>query len=119
MAGESMKEWLLRGGDAALLEGLCWFLLGVGALVATLQCLNVRVPYGRYGNSGGQFLSTLLLTDVKMPAKLGWFLMELPSFVVPLYLILDVGGEHIGKVNPNIVFLGMFLLHYFNRSVRP
>lgn len=112
--GASWKAWLLEGKDEQLLEGMGWFLLLLGAFVALLGLLKVEVPYGRYGNNGG-LLSYLLLTNLKMPAKLGWFLMEMPSFAVPTYLVLNVGGKYVGQVNPNIVLLGMFILHYFNR----
>lgn len=116
MAASTLKEFLQDGGDFHLLEGLGWFLLILGAFIVLLNLLNVQVPYGRYGNNQG-FLSSLLLTNVKVSARLAWFLMEMPSFAIPLYLILNVGGRHIGQVNPNIVLLGMFLLHYFNRLI--
>lgn len=115
-AASTLKEFLQDGGDFRLLEGLGWFLLILGAFIVLLNLLNVQVPYGRYGSNQG-FLSSLLLTNVKVSARLAWFLMEMPSFAIPLYLILNVGGRHIGQVNPNIVLLGMFLLHYFNRLI--
>lgn len=113
-ASGTFKEWLHNGKDLPLLEGMGWSLLIVGAFLILLVLLHVKVPYGRYGNSNG-LLSYLLLTNVKVSAKLGWFFMEMPSFVIPVYLVLNVGGKHVGEFNPNIVLLGMFMLHYFNR----
>ncbi len=110
----TVRELLLEGKDIHLLEGLGWFLLAVGALIVLIHLLHVQVPYGKHSSDVG-LLSTLLLSNVKVPAKVGWFLQELPSLVIPLYLILNVGGEHVGEVNPNIILLGMFILHYFNR----
>ncbi len=92
-----------------------WFLLSVGALLILLKFVNIQAPYGRYGSNKG-LLSSVLFTNIKIPAKISWFFMEMPSFLIPLYLILNVGGDHVGVVNPNIIFLGMFLLHYFNRQ---
>lgn len=112
-----MASWLLQlqdGEDLQILEGLCWFLLALGVFLVLLYVLRVEVPYGRYGDNKGA-LSYLLLTSFKVPAKVSWFFMELPSFVIPLYLVLNVGGKYVGAFNPNIVLLGMFLLHYFNR----
>ena len=109
-----MKEWLRERKDEGLLEVLGWFLLGVGFLMILLNLLNIQVPYGRYGDKQGLF-SKFLLTDVKMPARLAWFIMEMPSFAIPLYLYFNVGGQYVGQVNANVVLLGMFLLHYFNR----
>lgn len=110
----TLQEFLHEGRDAYVLEAMGWFLLAVGALMILLDVLNVQAPYGRYGDNKG-LLSTLLLTNVKVPARVGWFIMEMPSFVIPLYLVLNVGGKQVGELNPNIVLLGMFLLHYFNR----
>jgi hypothetical protein len=107
-------EFLKNREDAYLLEVLGWFLLVLGAFIVFLDLLKVNVPYGRYGNNEG-LLTTLLLTNLKVPARIGWFFMEMPSFVIPLYLVFNVGGKNVGEVNPNIVLLGMFILHYFNR----
>lgn len=110
----SLTKILEEGGDVFLLEGLGWFLLALGVLLVLLDQVKVVVPYGKYSNSKG-LLSTVLLTDLKVSARMGWFVMEMPSFVIPLYLVFNVGGRHVGEVNPNIVLLGMFILHYFNR----
>ena len=112
--GETWKEWLWAGKDMPLLEGMSWFLLSLCVLLILLQFLKIEAPYGRYRNNKG-LLSYFLLTNVRVPARLAWFCMEMPSFIIPLYLVLNVGGNHIGKVNPNIVLLGMYILHYFNR----
>lgn len=110
----SWRQWLLEGGDADLLEAMGWLLLSVGALLVVLNILDVKTPYGKHSNAGG-VVPTLILANIKVPAKVGWFLMEMPSFVIPLYLILNVGGKYVGEFNPNIALLGMFILHYFNR----
>lgn len=113
---QQLREYLEAGGDAQLVANLGWLMLAVSLVIVLLECLNVEVPYGRYGNSK-TFIASLLWTNFQVPAKLGWFIMEMPSFVIPLYLVLNVGGDHVGAVNPNIVLLGMFIMHYFNRQV--
>lgn len=110
----ALQKLLEEGGDAYLLESLGWLLLFVGGLIVVLELLSVEAPYGRYSGNKG-VISTLLLTGFKMPARVGWFAMEMPSFLIPLYLVFNVGGRYVGQVNPNIVLLGMFILHYFNR----
>ena len=109
-----LREYLEAGGDAQLVASLGWLMLSIAAVLVFLEYLGVEVPYGRYSNSK-TFIASLLWTNFRVPAKLGWFVMEMPSFVIPLYLVLNVGGHHVGEVNPNIVLLGMFILHYFNR----
>lgn len=91
-----------------------WLLLATASVLVFLESLNVEIPYGRYSDNK-TLIASLLWTNIKVPAKLGWFVMEMPSFVIPLYLVLNVGGDRIGEVNPNIVLLGMFIMHYFNR----
>ena len=95
----------IGGDDLLLVESMGWFFLTLGGLLVAVHLLNFAIPYGRHSWKWG----------LKIPAKMGWFFMEMPSFVVPLYLVFNVGGAHVGKINPNIVLLGMFILHYFNR----
>jgi len=112
----ALNEWLRQREDEALLGFLPWALLGIGALLVIMNTVNIQVPYGRYGEKR-TWLTMLLLTNVKIPARVGWFIMEMPSFAIPLYLYFNVGGQYVGQVNPNVVLLGMFILHYFNRLV--
>ena len=113
---EMLSDWLKSDGDAELLPWLGTGLLAVMAFssfLAFFDCL--RVPYGRYGDQRGS-LRSMLLTSFKVPARLAWMVQEMPSVVVPLYLVLNAGGRYVGAFNPNVVLLGMFLLHYVNRS---
>lgn len=111
----SLQEWLREAKDASLLEFLGWMLIFLGLVLVIFDLLNLRIPYGRYGSEENSLFAKLGLTRLKLPAKLAWFVMELPSFLIPLYLVLNVGGKYVGQFNPNIVLLGMFILHYFNR----
>ena len=112
----SLHEWLREGKDASLLQYSGWLLIILGLSLPIFGLFNLRIPYGRYGSTeqGGLF-ARLGLTKFKLPAKLAWFVMEMPSFLIPVYLVLNVGGKYVGQFNPNIVLLGMFILHYFNR----
>ena len=111
-----MATFLEEGGDLIYLEWLWKFQLGLGIVLLLVSMFtSARIPYGRY--SSDHFWSGWLgfTTWLKVPARLGWFLQELPAFVVPLYLVLNVGGKYVGEFNPNIILLGMFILHYINR----
>lgn len=114
----SFSEWLRESKDAPLLEFSGWALIVLGLMMAALDLFNLRIPYGRYGTQQSGLFAWLGLTRFKVPAKLAWFVMELPSFLIPTYLILNVGGTYVGQFNPNIVLLGMFILHYFNRYAK-
>lgn len=78
---------------------LIWAIIGV----ATFMLLQfVRAPYGRHIKKGwGPEISN----------KLGWVLMELPSFSIILYFLL------ISNQSNYATMLSMFwLIHYFNRT---
>ena len=108
-------SFLEGDADEHVLPWLWGSLLALMALSSSLAlggCL--RVPYGRYSDQRS-LLSCLRMTSCKVPARVAWMAQELPAMVVPLYLVLNVGGRYVGSFNPNIVLLGMFLLHYANR----
>lgn len=102
-------------GDEQLLPWVGKGLLSLMALFSFLAFGNyLWVPYGRYSDQKG-LLSRLWVTSFKVPARLAWMTQEIPSVLIPLYLALNVGGRYVGAFNPNIVLLGMFLIHYINR----
>ncbi|XP_041921303.1 3-oxo-5-alpha-steroid 4-dehydrogenase 2-like isoform X2 [Alosa alosa] len=67
-----------------------------------------RTPafYGRYQDPSG--------SGCVVPAKVAWFLQELPAFLCPLLLLLFTSNEA-SAVGMYILF-GMFGLHYFHRT---
>nr|XP_022307922.1 uncharacterized protein LOC111113923 [Crassostrea virginica] len=52
---------------------------------------------------------------VLVPARLAWFLQELPSFVVPLLISLGRYDDFQNLPAHNKALIGCFLLHYFHR----
>ena len=114
--GMDVLGLLKDDGDLALLEWMGWFLVILGVVMASVALFTtLRVPYGRY-TKDKNVVSKLGLIGCLIPPKLAWFLQELPSLFIPLFLVLNVGGRYVGVVNPNIVLLGMFIVHYANRS---
>ena len=107
---ESLLQWLRNRGDQDLLDWTWKGLIASGLTMILLsEVINLRIPYGRYGKSA-------LACNMHMSARKAWVLQELPSVVVPLFLVLNVGGAQLGGlVNPNIILVGMFLLHYVQR----
>ena len=100
-------EWLYKG----------MLLSGVGLLL--LQALSSfgRVPYGKYRNDSKWGNSTWgsFMVACKVHPPTGWFIQEATSLFIPLYLIWSFGGRYVGEFNPNMVLLGMYLLHYAHR----
>ncbi|OQV18980.1 putative 3-oxo-5-alpha-steroid 4-dehydrogenase 1 [Hypsibius exemplaris] len=61
----------------------------------------MNAPYGRYA---------LQKFGPMIPAKLAWFLSQLPSVVVPIFVLLT--SEHSAANVRNYLLLGMFLLRH-------
>lgn len=84
-----------------------WVLAAWIALAPAVAAVLTRIaaPYGRHG--GGAI-------GPRVPARVGWFLMELPALVVFPTLALALGGPP-GPVLA--LLLGLWALHYGNRAL--
>ena len=81
-----------------------YIMIGFGA-VNFLSMLYSTAPYGKYSRDG---------LGWKVNAKMAWFLQELPSFVVPLFVLKNLDFSQKSCL-PGIFMVGLFLLHYFHR----
>eukprot|EP00752_Nemacystus_decipiens_P009210 g8226.t1 len=84
----------------------------VASFVTLGVCTAVVPPYGRYSRS--------VIFGIRFPllnAKLGWCLMECPNVVVALWFLLYRSDDACRKSAVNMALLGMFVLHYANRSL--
>ena len=82
---------------------ICWFLSAI--VVFFLEViLDIKASYGRYNsnNSG-------------IPARLAWFIQELPSFFVPCYLLVEYWSL---VTTTKFLLISFFLIHYFQRYVK-
>ena len=103
----AFQAFMNRGGDLLVIEIGWRIMIALGAFVASLAVARIVIP-----NNRSIWRRCLLLP---LPAKLGWFVQEAPALCVPLFLITNVGGRYLGKMNANTILLGMFLLHYVHR----
>lgn len=80
---------------------------------ATLATLGSLILYsgtpGRYGKHSQSASSGVSL----LPARIAWFLQELPSFVVSVGMLAWQPRSLFGQ--PGNVLLGLFSAHYFHR----
>ncbi|XP_066518131.1 3-oxo-5-alpha-steroid 4-dehydrogenase 2a [Hoplias malabaricus] len=83
---------------------ISWSLI-LGGLFFFLQQMNKQTPYGRYVERSNP--------GIMVPAKLGWLIQELPSFLVPVLLVLTTEGS--ASLGRNLL-LSTFVLHYFHRT---
>lgn len=80
---------------------LCWVWAGI-ALITFFVLLFVKAPYGRHVKKGW---------GAEIPNKLGWILMEAPSFLIILFFYLTF------EQGPYASMLSiLWLLHYANRT---
>lgn len=80
---------------------ICKLWAGLGLLTFVLLQF-VNPPYGRHSStSWGPMIGN----------KAGWVIMELPSFLIMLYFLVSNG-----KINYSGFLMGLWVLHYFNRS---
>ncbi|KAJ8360060.1 hypothetical protein SKAU_G00165850 [Synaphobranchus kaupii] len=88
-------------------EDAVWYLscgLVLGGVMLFLRQTTVCTPYGRYvGPSEG----------ILVPARVAWFLQELPSLLVPVVLVLTA---HTPSSPGRKLLLWTFCLHYFHRT---
>uniref|UniRef100_A0AAY4B048 3-oxo-5-alpha-steroid 4-dehydrogenase n=1 Tax=Denticeps clupeoides TaxID=299321 RepID=A0AAY4B048_9TELE len=87
---------------------LIWFFCVVLIITGSINFIRFwKTPatYGRY--------TALSPGEKLVPAKVAWFFQELPSFVVPL-LLLMTSDRH--STLGMYLLLGTFCLHYFQRT---
>lgn len=91
----------------SLVSSLSWALIFGGLAYLLQQVRQIPAQYGRYSPTGGP----------AFPAKLAWFLQEVPAFLVPLLLLLlspETGPRGPAGAGMSLSLFA-FLLHYFHR----
>ncbi|KAM3623169.1 uncharacterized protein V6R79_007907 [Siganus canaliculatus] len=83
---------------------LSWTLI-VGGVAYLLHQRKNHTQYGRYAPVSGY-----------CPARLGWFLQEVPSFMLPLLLLFTEDAQKSGNKIGRTLLVCTFMLHYFHRS---
>jgi len=71
-----------------------------------LSLQTTTAPYGRYSRPGW---------GLSVPVKFAWIVQEVPSFLVPLYVIFKTDSPKSDNVL-NQFAVGLFILHYFQRT---
>ncbi|XP_029352600.1 3-oxo-5-alpha-steroid 4-dehydrogenase 2-like [Echeneis naucrates] len=84
---------------------LSWTLV-LGGVAYLCSQIRQSAPYGRYTPAGTRCC----------PAGLGWFLQEVPAFLVPLLLLLQDHPDP-KSGSGRTLLLCTFMLHYFYRSL--
>uniref|UniRef100_W5LJH0 3-oxo-5-alpha-steroid 4-dehydrogenase n=1 Tax=Astyanax mexicanus TaxID=7994 RepID=W5LJH0_ASTMX len=87
-----------------LVRWLSWSMILAG-LVHFILLLKSHAPYGRYARTSPGCRT--------VPARVAWFLQELPALLLPVLLLLTTSDSH---RTGRCLLLTTFCLHYFQRS---
>uniref|UniRef100_K7DYX8 3-oxo-5-alpha-steroid 4-dehydrogenase n=1 Tax=Monodelphis domestica TaxID=13616 RepID=K7DYX8_MONDO len=83
------------------------FLMGLSGPIFWVVQTFVGSPYGRHASAS---------FGPPLPVKLAWSLQELPSLLVPLYVVTCTPAKHFSHW-PNRILLAMFVFHYLQRAL--
>ena len=83
------------------------FVATVITLLTVLYLCFAPAPYGKFTPTGGTFCA------YKINSKLAWLLQECPAFLIPFHIIV-IRWSILSPIS--LLGLGLFSLHYFNRS---
>lgn len=88
--------------------------LGI-VLLGVFQVLQHITGFGAAPT--GKFNTGVLAVKLTLPVNVAWWTMEQPSFLVPVVMLTEYvrRGHQINAPGP--FFLGMFIVHYFQRSL--
>jgi len=89
----------------SLVIKLIWIWIALGAVVFFVLLFKYTAPYGKFYRGR---------RNAGLPSRVAWFLMELPSLVIPVLFII------VFKENINFYILlvsGLWIAHYFYRSL--
>nr|CAB3266558.1 3-oxo-5-alpha-steroid 4-dehydrogenase 1-like [Phallusia mammillata] len=89
--------------DLQRINLMAGILVGISPVVHLLLVSGTNAPYGRYTSASW---------GVLLDARLMWFLQELPSFIIPVYMCLTTEGT---ISFPATILISAFVIHYFNR----
>lgn len=82
---------------------LSWGLI-IGGVLYFLRQVKTHTQYGRYVEA--------CAPGVMVPARAAWFIQELPSALVPVFLLLTTDTPH--SLGHSVLFW-TFCLHYIHR----
>ncbi|XP_066266760.1 3-oxo-5-alpha-steroid 4-dehydrogenase 1-like [Branchiostoma lanceolatum] len=96
---------MLPSNEEALVHTLAYVMLGLSVPVFFITTFVKVAEYGRYA----------VKSSWELPARVAWLFQELPSFAVPVILVLSGRAARMTQL-PNQVLMAMFVAHYFQRT---
>jgi len=99
-------EWIIKllTMDKHIFHYIAYVFLICGILIVLVNNFKKPATYGKFYEKSQWHLNP----------RLAWFIQELPSFVIPVLLVLFSDSVHIHQL-PNKVMMGCFILHYIQR----
>mmetsp|Transcript_5547 Transcript_5547/g.11629 ORF Transcript_5547/g.11629 Transcript_5547/m.11629 type:complete len:260 (+) Transcript_5547:114-893(+) len=87
---------------------ICIGLLASGLFSFILLVFVTNAPYGRHSTGGW---------GPEIHPKVAWVIMESPTLVISTACVYLARGTAFTQSLPNMLLLGMFCVHYVNRSI--
>jgi 3-oxo-5-alpha-steroid 4-dehydrogenase 1 len=100
--------WAGPGGEAAALQAVQWG-LAIFGVVSFVALQFETAPYGRFEATGSRWYGP------RINGRVAWVLQEAPNVWFAGLYLLYCPSRAPGSL-PNAVLLGMFLLHYLQRT---
>ena len=100
--------------EASLIKTMSFAILTLSLFFLFFTVYLHEAPYGRYARQYKWFWGC------QINSKIGWFVQELPSLVIPILCLLLV-NEETSKINngvtANSILLACFIAHYIHRLI--
>lgn len=87
------------------------YVMLVASAVTAIMLSRLAAPYGRHSGEG----SWLPLNDVRINPRLGWFLQEVPSLLLPIMVFWNHSSSTVSHVN--VLLMMLYVIHYIHRAI--
>ncbi|TKR61403.1 hypothetical protein L596_028513 [Steinernema carpocapsae] len=103
-----MVDWMaLFANDEQAIISFSWIMILSGVVTTNALCCGFKATYGRYGEES-------IFAKFTVPARIAWFVQELPSLAVPIYALI-INSNNLYPVN--LAVLMLFIGHYIQRTL--
>jgi hypothetical protein len=107
---DQLKLILSDNAAGAICELSSWAMIASAVLIF-VSTLYIKAPYGRYSSESKGW-------GPLVEARLAWIMMECPNIIIVIGILYYAYViKHASIPLSNLVLLGLFCLHYFQRSV--
>jgi len=108
----NVVQFLGDTDDERIVNGVSYVMCVFTFFAFLSLCSGATAPYGRYAEA----IPFGISWGFRVNGKLAWIIQEAPSLFIPIVLYV-VGPAEVKDQLVNRILLGMFVFHYFNRTI--